>query len=756
MGMFRATCNGSLASSGLAAVAMVILAMPVAAHAGDLADADSPAATTVTAPSQTVPASLPEASGPVDAQDIVVTAQRRSERLQDVPAAITAFNANQLQKMGIDSTAGLSQVTPALNFTQSGHSPQPTIRGIGTRGINAGDESIVPIYIDGVYQAFIPSALMQLTGVERIEVLKGPQGALLGRNAMGGAINIITETPSSTPKGSASVSYGNFDEVIAKGYISGGTDTLSGSLAGGYDRDHGYIHSLTSDERYGKTKDLALRGKVRFAPSTRFDATVSGSYVNNIGDVGLWYYPLNGNTSGRRIPGTVFGTGDGYTTAQSITPRNDVRQYAGTLTFGFHLDGVDITSLSGYQNNKLQYLTDSDASSANVGTTRFRQTSHNFYQEVYAVSKNASPFQWIVGGTYFHDLSGFSPYVITSRAVSTTGILGATTVTSLVSSLKTDAFAAYVQGSYKFGDHLTLTAAGRYTYEKKDFNSQVSSPTLLTLANKANFKKFTPSGTLQYTFNRDFNVYAKVGTAFKSGLFNTSATSGIATRPVKPETLTQYELGLKSRVASWLHLDLSGFYTDYKNLQNNARDPVTGVAFLQNAGAAVLYGGEIEATISPIHRLNLNVGLSALHATYKDFTNASVIIPAVVNGVAIGGNTSAIVDVSGNKLLRTPFFTANVGGNYSVPLGSGDVSLSGNIFYSGASYWDATNRIREQPKVLANAEIGWHQSKGLGVALWGENLFNTNYNLYVTPSPTADNAMVGKPRTYGVRVSYDF
>ncbi|MBV9509084.1 MAG: TonB-dependent receptor plug domain-containing protein, partial [Caulobacteraceae bacterium] len=201
-------------------------------------------------------------------EEIVVTARRREEHLKDVPAAITAFSAGQLQSLNITGTKALTQITPGLNFTQSVYSPQPTIRGVGSRGVNAGEESEVPVYIDGVYQSFLPATDLQFNDVQRIEVLKGPQGALLGRNAMGGAINIITKDPTSTPHADASVSYGSYNQVIAKGYVSGGTDVVAASLAAVVNRDDGYIHDIVNGKEYGHTDDVSVRGKLVFHPTS--------------------------------------------------------------------------------------------------------------------------------------------------------------------------------------------------------------------------------------------------------------------------------------------------------------------------------------------------------------------------------------------------------------------------------------------------------------------------------------------------------
>ena len=166
-----------------------------------------------------------------DPDTIVVTAQRRSERLQDVPVSITALDDKALERFNIQGTKDLPLVTPGLNFSQSVYSPQPTIRGIGLRGVGSGDESVVPIYIDGIYQPFVAAADLQFNNVQRIEVLKGPQGALLGRNATGGAINIITYTPEDGARAKFSLTYGSFEQVIVKAYAAVGNDKKGAEVA---------------------------------------------------------------------------------------------------------------------------------------------------------------------------------------------------------------------------------------------------------------------------------------------------------------------------------------------------------------------------------------------------------------------------------------------------------------------------------------------------------------------------------------------
>jgi iron complex outermembrane receptor protein len=702
-------------------------------------------------------------------EEIIITANRREEKLQDVPAAVSAFSGEQLERLGIEGSKELSQITPGLNFTQSVFSPQPTIRGIGVRGVGAGDESVVPIYIDGVYQSFIAGADMQFNNIQRIEVLKGPQGALLGRNATGGAINIITKTPGPGFSGRASISYGSFEEVISKVYVSGGNDVLAADFAVVANRDDGYVEDDLRGDTYAHLSDVSVRSKVVYTPNDFAQLRVSLGYTNNSDSTGEAYRQLNGNTIGARVPGNPVTT-KAYKSALSYAPYNKLRAATASVTGILNFDAFTLTSVTGFADYKLRIKADSDGTPLEIATLTYIQVSDNIYQEVYATSTGDGPFSWIVGGVYYRDSSGMSPYSTTySKSVSLTGVLGAQSISRTRPSILTDSYAVYGQGTYEFNDQWKITLGGRYTSEKKDFTSRVGVTVFTYLANEATFEQFTPNLIVQYQPNSQLNLYAKVGQAFKSGLFNASATTVAATKAVDPETVTQYELGIKSDPANWLRLNIAAYYTDYKDLQSNARDPVTLSSVLQNAGGATIYGIEGDATIRASDNLNLRVGASWLHGEYEDFGASLVSIPTTTvappaatpcidgTGPRVGGNRAVFCDVTGNDIIRTPFLTVNFGGDYTIPSSVGDFVVTGNAYYKGKSYWDTLNYFEEPAVWLVNGEVAWSSPDDrFGVVLWGENLLDEEYSLTLVVSPTATNQVLAKPRTIGVELKYNW
>jgi iron complex outermembrane receptor protein len=697
--------------------------------------------------------------------EIIVTAQRREERLRDVPMAISAFSGEALQSQGINTTKDLTLVTPGLNMTQSSFSPQPTIRGIGTRGVSASEESVVPVYIDGVYQPFLASTTLDLNNVERIEVLRGPQTALYGRNSTGGAINIITYTPSEKPTMRASLSYGKFDEIIAKGYASIGNELIQADLAALYSYDEGYIEDLRNPgQNRGWSRSRALRGKIRLTPSDNLEMILAGTTMRHDDTISTSTQPYKDNTAARRLsPGTYVSLKpfqqDG--TGGELNQKGD----SASLTVKLGLGGVDVTSIVGYDSSYLYTFADVDGSALNVTSLPTDYYSKSWVQELYATSAGDGPFSWIVGETYFWRDSGS----YRSQTLS-----GTTVATDASGTQITKALAFYAQGTYAMTKALKVTLAGRYTTEKKD-HSYRNNLTAATTAESRTFNDFSPSATLQYTFSPDANVYLRAGKGFKSGLYATTTPSVDvtgATNSVRPEKVWQYELGTKLNLPGLFSLNLAGFYTDYKDLQVNIRP--NNVSRLQNAGKAEIYGIEGEISARPIDRLNLHAGFMKLWGTFKDFpnaqgnvlrtdqfpspTNAQTAGCPVLPGTPIGGGAACTFDASGRQIIRTPFFTISAGFNYEVPFAdSSAMTFSANMYHAGKEYRDADNRVTLPGFTVVNGEIGYRlPDSDIKLTVWGRNILDEVYNVYILSGATADTTVYARPRTFGVRLDARF
>lgn len=705
------------------------------------------------------------ADQPIGTGEIVVTAQRREERLRDVPMAISAFSGDALQAQGINTTKDLTIVTPGLNMTQSSFSPQPTIRGIGTRGVSASEESVVPVYIDGVYQPFLASTQLELNNIERIEVLRGPQTALYGRNSTGGAINIITYTPSEDPTMRASVSYGRYNEIIAKGYASIGTEVIQADIAALYSHDDGYLDDLQRPGRKrGWSHSSALRGKLRFTPFDNLEMVLAGSTMRHDDTISTSSQPYKDNTAARRLSPSTYVSLSPFQQNGTGGELNQKSNNA-SLTVKVALGSVDVTSIVGYDKSYLFTFADVDGSALNVTSLPTDYYSRSWVQDLYATSSGDGPFNWIVGETYFWRSSGSNR----SQTLS-----GTTIATDASGRQITKALAFYAQGTYAMSEALKVTVAGRYTTEKKkhDYRNNLTGA---STAEERTFNDFSPSATLQYTFSPDANVYLRAGKGFKSGLYATTTPSFDAagkTNSVRPEKVWQYELGTKLNLPGLFSVNLAGFYTDYSNLQVNIRP--NNVSRLQNAGKAQIYGFEGELAARPLDGLNVHLGFSKLFGTFRNFpeaqgtvlrtdqfpnpTNAQTAGCPVLAGTPIGGGAACTFDASGRHIIRTPLFTISGGLNYELKLeDTSALTFSANFYHAGKEYRDADNRVTLPAYTVVNGEIGYRlPDSDVRFTVWARNLFDETYNIYILTGATADTTVYAKPRTVGVRMDAKF
>lgn len=671
--------------------------------------------------------------------DIVVTATRRSQRLQDVPIAVTALSGETLQNTGVSQTAQLAQVTPGLVLGRNTAQFQPTIRGIGSRAATAGDESNVAIYVDGIYQPEIFAGAFDFLEVQRIEVLRGPQGTLFGRNSTGGLINVITPDPTFDLYGNVSARYGRFDERSVKGYVSGPlTDRLAYSLAGLAYEDDGYVHDLVQGGNAGDKRTYAFRGKLLYEISDDTRAVLTVNVGDQHDSAPVVPTPINGNTVGatsRPLASRPFET------ALSLDPYSEVSQHGAALRITSERDALDLEVTGSYQRNRLNQLSDSDASVANVSSFENHTRSEIWTGEVKASSKPESPIQWTAGLFGFNGVAELVP----SRVRGTNGVVSSTNFARN----ETNSLAAYAEGVFPLTERLRLTAGARYSWEERHFEDvfTTAAGVVTTVDAETSFNRVTPRAVLQYQLSEDAQIYASYSKGFKSGVFNTGGPNPL---PVAPEEVDAFEVGLKSDPLPWLRVNLSAFMYDYDDIQVSVRNPA-GISTLQNAATAEMRGGEAEVT-AVFGDLNVRFAAAYLDAEYTDFPNAIITVPRVG-----GGNTQVSADVSGNRALRSPELTLNLGLDYSRTLSVGTLSASGNVYYSDDYFWDFANRLGQESYVLVNARINWDlPGDQWRLSVYGENLTDTEVASNVVSSTLGDYATYQKPRTYGVEARWSF
>ena len=735
--------------------------MPVYAQTGSDPAADTrapePSPAPDTSPTQDRAAAQPppEATrAPGGIEDIVVTATRREERLQDVPVTVSAVTSAALDAADVSTVRELTQVIPGFTGGRLMGVFQPVIRGVGSTGISIGDEPNIATYIDGVYYPETAANWIDLVEVERVEVLRGPQGTTFGRNATGGLINVITPEPSFTPRGRVALRYGRMrndaNEYDARIYMTGPVgEKLAVDFAGLFRKNDGYIEDLVRGGVLGDAEIINVRSKLLFRPNDRMRMILTGEYFYQDSSSNA-VQPVDGNTLGRNctlLPSVCAQAivPDGpWQTATDVAPFIGLSRYNLALRTQFEFGAFNLETTSGYMAFDWKQLTDSDASNIPLAIFPATFDAENFSQEIKLLSTGSGPLQWLVGA-YYYWFDGTSDIDI-FQAVALFPPLGLPRV-SLDPELSGESLAGFAEATYAITPEFFVTVGGRYTTEKRDFIQAFLGRQLFDV--DKSFNKWTYRGALRYNFAEDANVYVSYGTGFKSGVFNMAGTSP---NPVDPETIKAWEGGIKADPLHWLRTNLSIFHYTYDDMQVNAKAPNSPSFILQNAASAKIYGGELEAQIAPTRDLNLRAAVAYLHARYEDFPDAQSFIP-----LPGGGNLAAAADASGNVVTRAPEWTFNLGGEWGRDLGAGRLGIAGNIFHSSKLYYDFQNIFFQKAYTLANASISWTTLDGAWrFTLWGTNLTNAKVYQQMRPSIFGTDTLHEQPRKIGIGVENRF
>ena len=712
-----------------------------------------------------------EAATEASEGDIIVTAQRRNENLADVPMSITALDADALAQSGVTNTSDLARVVPGVAMTFFGSFLQPAVRGITSTGANLGENSNVAMYIDGIYQPQQIATLIDLPDVQQIEVLKGPQGALYGQNATGGAILINSMAPSFTNTGKLSASYGNFNDVQLRGYVSGPiTNTLAASISGAYQDHDGFRrHVVTGARDLGLTAKV-VRGKLLYKPSDSASITASAYYAKRRDSAMYAGFALNGNSIGHAanltgllgpIGGPLFpvpATPDPIKASQfSASPDvfTQIRSKGVSLRGEFDVGAGTINSSTGLFSNNIVYLADIDGTAVNIGEARAEPLSGKFLvHDTNFASRQFGAVEFLVGLFYLKGNETFESNIFEGFMPSVPPAPRARLfLTNAYGKVEKRIIAGYAEVTVKPTEQLTLTAGGRYTSERQkvfsDTLGSVKQPAIIAYpGNPVTFKKFTPRITARYELTPDVNLFASWGKGFKSGVVN---TTNFAIDPVKPETITAYEAGVKGKIAGSLRFTAAGFYYDYTNLQ--AVIFVPGKAYItQNAASARVKGFDFDMSWDATSELTFSAGAAVLDGKYKSFANAQALQPTGTGSIQI------TTDLSGGRLLRAPKFSGNVSANYSVETDAGKIGAYASVYHTSSFGMEPSNRIRQKGYTTIDGEISFAPSgiDGLRMVLWGKNLTNKAYLASSLTSTLADVGSYAAPRTYGVRAEFGF
>lgn len=594
--------------------------------------------------------------------DIVVTAQKRSENLQDVPIAVTALSNQELAGANIQGQLALPKLTPNFNFTVTSSFASAYIRGVGTQFANPGLESSVSVYFDDSYIPRAASGMFAFNDIERIEVLKGPQGTLYGRNATGGAIRIITVDPKPEFEGKASVTYGTDNRFQVDGVINIPLgEGVSARFAAKHDENDGYARNLVPNSPQRKMQNRneeIYTGKILFEPSDDLTIKLSGDYSlkdDREGNTFWNLYPGLPEQIGVGAPGGCVSTSF-YNGCNDGVDQTYVKQYGGALRIDYDLGQAIISSITSYRVAEEFGRSDLDATGADIQPATGKPKTKQFTEELQIASDGTGPLKYVAGLYYLWEKSeydlgisgsafaGFGPLFPQFNRIAVAGY----------GRIRAKSFAPYAQLDYELSDQFTVTVGARYTRESKkllfsygrigedngfafpDPATAIRAPfgrcqteppvnpgdpplnTFLCEADQqtAKFNKFTPKLTLSYKPNDDLLLYATVSRGFKSGGFNLPAFGAVDA--VAPETLDNLEAGWKFQQGN-IRFNGSVFHYDYKDLQIQITDQTTGGTRVKNAAAAKIWGIEADFTWAASDQFEFGAGGGYLDTQYKNF-----------------------------------------------------------------------------------------------------------------------------------------
>ncbi|WP_255326516.1 TonB-dependent receptor [Sphingobium sp. EM0848] len=694
--------------------------------------------------------------------DIVVTAQKREGKLQDVPMAVSAIGAQELERRQVSSVADLAKLSPGVSVAQHAGYNRLFIRGIGLTSISNGQDPSVAFQVDGVVIGRPSAQLASFFDIERMEVLRGPQGTLYGRNATGGSVNLITRKPTRDFSGYLNLSYGNYDALTVDGAISGPLDkggNVRARLAFQHIEHDGYGRNVTLGEQIDNQNSTAVRGTIEADLSDSVHVTLSGDYArerdHNYAFHAFGPYRSDVTMPGLANGGTILINSRDITSEVPTRNRREFWGFSGKIAIDL-TDHLTIQSITGYRHSDRWSSNDPettsfDAFSPVVTIERAKQ----FSQEL-QLNYSSDRLKGVFGLFYYDEplhaeLDLTWPYIgrllgFANPAYHENGDIGI------------KSYAAFSEWTYEVLDGLRLTAGLRYSEDKRDSNGSLTVFNFMPPPNGANLvipvnakKKWdalTPKFGIDYRPSEDVMLYASVTRGFKSGVL----LAGNPNPPVNPEYVWSYEAGFKTTLLDRrLQFNGSAFYYDYTDLQVNK---IVGNSIItQNAAAARVKGLELETRAQPVPGVNLNAALTFLDTKFVSFITQNPARPE-------NGN----VDLKGNRLVNAPKVAINAGAEVDLPLNvPGRFSLRGDLTYSGRIYFTEFNEkaLSQGAVALIDASLQYESAdQHWSASLFVKNLTNKKVisNKFVAAALTgyAINGSFKPPRLYGVRVGYKF
>jgi iron complex outermembrane receptor protein len=727
--------------------------------------------------------------------EVVVTAQKRDEKLVDVPVSITALNGASMERAGVTSMNDLSKVVPAMHIDATGAFYQPSIRGVGTAVSGQGVSPSVATYLDGIYQPNPLSNAFDFVDVETIQVLRGPQGTLFGRNTPAGAILVTTKSPTFSPQLIISGGYGSFNTREAAIFASNKlTDKLAFSLAAGISASDGWITNVADGSDANASNSYTVRAKLRYEPTDAIRLTLTGDVERTDDPTGYATATYRGFSDASLFFGVpVVSDNRRKIDLQPGTFRHQIAGSGVNLKGEFDLGFANLISYtSAHREYGHEAANESASRFAPDGTlplqpcptlltcsylatgaynfleaVSWKDVEQTYSQEIDLASKPGGAFDWVTGLYYFHDNTTYAPEHLTIYGPfgvggALTGALPPWPAGSFVSlpflyinkaAATGESRAIFADVTYNHGPwHFTV--GGRLAQDIPGV--EFSAPPNLAngfvdyphLSASQRFGSFTPRVVLRYSINPSSNVYVSWSKGSKSAVYNASGF-GNERDVIQPESVTDIEGGYKYSEGGTA-VEVSAFHYDYKNLQASTYQ--NGIALIQNAPKSEMWGGDIQLRQQVTDNFRIEAGAAYTHARYVDFPNAVYQVFDPLRGVL---NLSK--DVSGGKMERTPAFMGNVSATYTHDLANGELEINGNYAYQTEASFDFANTIIQKPYGLLTLRVSWTDpSRHWTIAGVARNLTDSSYLTQVLPDSGGFGSVYGEPRSFMVKLTYNY
>jgi iron complex outermembrane recepter protein len=683
--------------------------------------------------------------------EIIVTAQRRSERLQDVPAAIISQTGAQLEKAAIFNIRDLTQLAPGVQIAGTGLNTAPSIRGVFSGQSDPGNDGNIAIYIDDVYQASQAGNSVDFPDLERVEILKGPQGTLFGRNAAGGAIRMFTVGPNMDHyTGQATIGVTTFNGYVAKGYVAGPIiqDVLAFSFSASAQHDDGYHRDIVNNTGDGGRISRTARAKLEYTPTSnlKFELFANFNYHQD-NDIQA-YQAWNGSDVVRLVnPAAVIPSGTyNYTSNAPPVLWNQRTEAGGKVTVS--TDWGDISELTAWSLTHVYYSDDADFTNFNLLLYPAHQNQNDTQSELLFNSKKFGDFQFTVGGNYYQDTGCYCALNVEGASFGANPLVG-------WSRQSTYAWAGFMDGNYDLTDRLTLSAGVRYTSEKRVGNgdatfqdTQANEPFLGAVV----FNDTSPRGSIKYRFtDEDDNVYYTFSRGFKAGGFN---ISGGQKTPFQPEKIKAHEVGIKTSPSRVVSANVSVFYYDYSNQQV---ENITGFTnTVSNAAHSRMYGFDGDFIGRVTSDFTVDFSLAYLQANYLSFPPPAAVIILTPNCNCGGVNSTA--NLSGHSEPFAPTWTFGLGADYHHTFGFGQTDLAAHVYRSDSFIWTSQLESLVNPAYTTVALTASYTPTGSNFSFeaWGKNLTSAKYYASTFISNVSPGVSYVAPREAGFNVKYAF